>query len=103
MPGRCYKEPYSGSYEFGSCGAEAFILCLGAGKAYGKGLVIIKAEHANEALAVDPVVSVANSYGKGLDRGNFHKLPDISKGTDGDMKFPHENPSNAIQTHIFRL
>ncbi len=58
-----------------------------------QGTGIVKAHHADEALAVDLLDIVANQYGKGLNCCAGDKFLYVLKGMNGNIKFLHSDSS----------
>ena len=59
---------------------------------------VIQTDHANEAFGIDQLHIVANHYLKGLNGGHAHELLYFLKGVDGNIKFLHKLPPEAVQS-----
>ena len=103
IPGTVLLEPYGSSPKLSGGRTEGVEIVFRAADADGQEAAEVQTEHSNEALAVDPAVPAPYQDGEGLHGGQRYELANFLKGVDGDVKFPHQYPSDAVQTTIFRL
>ena len=73
----------------GGGGFEPLAFFLGAIHPNLQRHTVVQAEHTHETLGIDPCPVVAYQNAKGLDSGKLHKVLNILKGMQKDIKMLH--------------